>query len=138
MCDRVRVIVGRYNGSAPAFLNEEKDHASQGAPHAVRILSSRRRPVRLSGLYCHGRPAAPSPPAYALPWERQPLVAALRSEEHTSELQSLMRNSYADFCLKKKQKDTTNALMHVSALDTSNTTADYLTKTERLIKTLKT
>src|SRR3546814_7660484 len=26
----------------------------------------------------------------------------LRSEEHTSELQSLMRNSYALFCLKKK------------------------------------
>src|SRR3546814_6485709 len=26
-----------------------------------------------------------------------------RSEEHTSELQSLMRNSYAVFCLKKKQ-----------------------------------
>src|SRR3546814_10856770 len=26
---------------------------------------------------------------------------AERSEEHTSELQSLMRNSYADFCLKK-------------------------------------
>src|SRR3546814_2772626 len=30
----------------------------------------------------------------------------LRSEEHTSELQSLMRSSYAVFCLKKKQ--TTN------------------------------
>src|SRR3546814_6611539 len=28
--------------------------------------------------------------------------AALRSEEHTSELQSLMRISYAVFCLKKK------------------------------------
>src|SRR3546814_6666641 len=27
-----------------------------------------------------------------------------RSEEHTSELQSLMRTSYADFCLKKKIK----------------------------------
>src|SRR3546814_10077515 len=27
-----------------------------------------------------------------------------RSEEHTSELQSLMRNSYAVFCLKKKNK----------------------------------
>src|SRR3546814_7088990 len=27
----------------------------------------------------------------------------LRSEEHTSELQSLMRNSYAVLCLKKKQ-----------------------------------
>src|SRR3546814_5602847 len=30
-----------------------------------------------------------------------------RSEEHTSELQSLMRNSYAVFCLKKNKKDTT-------------------------------
>src|SRR3546814_3655460 len=29
---------------------------------------------------------------------------ALRSEEHTSELQSLMRTSYAVFCLKKKQQ----------------------------------
>src|SRR3546814_6754676 len=28
----------------------------------------------------------------------------LRSEEHTSELQSLMRHSYAVFCLKKKKK----------------------------------
>src|SRR3546814_3188435 len=28
----------------------------------------------------------------------------IRSEEHTSELQSLMRISYAVFCLKKKQK----------------------------------
>src|SRR3546814_8679786 len=30
--------------------------------------------------------------------------AIVRSEEHTSELQSLMRNSYAVFCLKKKIK----------------------------------
>src|SRR3546814_9742300 len=30
----------------------------------------------------------------------------LRSEEHTSELQSLMRNSYAVFCLKKKKHTT--------------------------------
>src|SRR3546814_8734486 len=30
-----------------------------------------------------------------------------RSEEHTSELQSLMRISYADFCLKKKTTNTT-------------------------------
>src|SRR3546814_9293833 len=29
---------------------------------------------------------------------------SLRSEEHTSELQSLMRISYAGFCLKKKKK----------------------------------
>src|SRR3546814_4582064 len=32
--------------------------------------------------------------------------ASLRSEEHTSELQSLMRKSYADFCLKKKKPKT--------------------------------
>src|SRR3546814_7771548 len=31
-----------------------------------------------------------------------------RSEEHTSELQSLMRISYAVFCLKKKKKETTH------------------------------
>src|SRR3546814_10620464 len=36
------------------------------------------------------------------------LQGAQRSEEHTSELQSLMRNSYAVFCLKKKKKTTTN------------------------------
>src|SRR3546814_5346585 len=33
-----------------------------------------------------------------------PGTGVLRSEEHTSELQSLMRNSYAVFCLKKKKK----------------------------------
>src|SRR3546814_3865670 len=30
------------------------------------------------------------------------IIRLIRSEEHTSELQSLMRNSYAVFCLKKK------------------------------------
>src|SRR3546814_5763522 len=37
--------------------------------------------------------------------------AGQRSEEHTSELQSLMRNSYAVLCLKKK-KTTTNTKEH--------------------------
>src|SRR3546814_5300576 len=35
----------------------------------------------------------------------------VRSEEHTSELQSLMRISYAVFCLKKKNKNTTTTLI---------------------------
>src|SRR3546814_5208575 len=35
---------------------------------------------------------------------RTPRSGARRSEEHTSELQSLMRISYAVFCLKKKKK----------------------------------
>src|SRR3546814_6634249 len=39
--------------------------------------------------------------------DRTQCLLALRSEEHTSELQSLMRNSYAVLCLKKQ---TTNAL----------------------------
>src|SRR3546814_9676374 len=36
----------------------------------------------------------------------------VRSEEHTSELQSLMRISYAVFCLKKKTTKTTNRNEH--------------------------
>src|SRR3546814_4550444 len=38
----------------------------------------------------------------------------LRSEEHTSELQSLMRISYAVFCLKKKTK-TTNRIIYTAS-----------------------
>src|SRR3546814_4536478 len=34
------------------------------------------------------------------------LVLSIRSEEHTSELQSLMRISYAVFCLKKKKEQS--------------------------------
>src|SRR3546814_8039668 len=37
--------------------------------------------------------------------------SSYRSEEHTSELQSLMRISYAVFCLKKKTKTTTIILL---------------------------
>src|SRR3546814_4981059 len=36
----------------------------------------------------------------------KPLQAFMRSEEHTSELQSLMRISYAVFCLKQKKTST--------------------------------
>src|SRR3546814_8591926 len=38
--------------------------------------------------------------------QRENLLRDRRSEEHTSELQSLMRISYAVFCLKKKKKHT--------------------------------
>src|SRR3546814_4649517 len=37
-----------------------------------------------------------------------PIGSTLRSEEHTSELQSLMRTSYAVFCLKKKHRTQVN------------------------------
>src|SRR3546814_5224201 len=44
-----------------------------------------------------------------------------RSEEHTSELQSLMRISYAVFCLKKKTKN--------KSITATNTTSLYQTRT---------
>src|SRR3546814_5838964 len=39
-------------------------------------------------------------------------LAPLRSEEHTSELQSLMRISYAVFCLKKKKNTNESHKIH--------------------------
>src|SRR3546814_4078726 len=48
---------------------------------------------RMAGLRVWDRPD----------WSIKPLMEMSRSEEHTSELQSLMRISYAVFCLKKKQ-----------------------------------
>src|SRR3546814_6179680 len=39
-------------------------------------------------------------------------AAAKRSEEHTSELQSLMRISYAVFCLKKTKNKTQRQMIH--------------------------
>src|SRR3546814_6644836 len=49
--------------------------------------------------------------------------ARLRSEEHTSELQSLMRISYAVFCLKKKkQQQEPQSNMNRTTKDNTNTT----------------
>src|SRR3546814_8020225 len=48
------------------------------------------------------RPVLEALAGAALDWDK--VIVTLRSEEHTSELQSLMRISYAVFCLKKKNK----------------------------------
>src|SRR3546814_4935967 len=45
--------------------------------------------------------------------ERDRPAMSARSEEHTSELQSLMRISYAVFCLKKKNQTQSNPITHV-------------------------
>src|SRR3546814_2258316 len=45
-----------------------------------------------------------------------------RSEEHTSELQSLMRISYAVFCLKKKKKKHTQIHLYKTTRHTTHTT----------------
>src|SRR3546814_8148161 len=63
------------------------------------------------------------------------LVAGERSEEHTSELQSLMRISYAVFCLKKKKKQHRT---HISIQHTNTTHTQHHpphTKTLNVYKT---
>src|SRR3546814_5621934 len=60
---------------------------------------------------------------------RKPLVSSpqRRSEEHTSELQSLMRISYAVFCMKKKRQPYTNDnLRNYQSIHTNNTTNTQL------------
>src|SRR3546814_8820434 len=74
-----------------------------GFDHFVRVRAAAGDPQaagrRDPRAACAAHPHPPPPPAAA---------AACRSEEHTSELQSLMRISYAVFCLnKKKTKITT-------------------------------
>src|SRR3546814_7372698 len=66
----------------------------QGARHGARTV------LRRSGR-CHPAGAGRRKPA---------LRRGERSEEHTSELQSLMRISYAVFCLHKKKTPTTNTI----------------------------
>src|SRR3546814_6066246 len=48
-------------------------------------------------------------------------LAAGRSEEHTSELQSLLRISYAVFCLKKKKANTKSHMVQIRLYLQSNT-----------------
>src|SRR3546814_2878841 len=75
----------------------EPEHAAT-AQQALRILS-----LSIAGM----------PDRRRLAFERYVFAdrtagQVARSEEHTSELQSLMRISYAVFCLKKKTKKSTN------------------------------
>src|SRR3546814_8876829 len=49
------------------------------------------------------------------------LMRRIRSEEHTSELQSLMRISYAVFCLKKKKKTKSIKSTHNQQYEKKNT-----------------
>src|SRR3546814_7893336 len=84
-------------------------------------------------------------PESIVPQSRRALVqrrwhaACHRSEEHTSELQSLMRSSYAVFCLKKKKKtqnrSTTNYIhtYHDRRMYISNTsiTRSYMRKSHK-------
>src|SRR3546814_7128232 len=68
----------------------------------------------------------PCPPWLPPVSRTSPRIAAGRSEEHTSEVQSLMRISYAVFCLKKKKQKckktrSTRHLKQISASTSSPT-----------------
>src|SRR3546814_2526842 len=76
----------------------------QALPCVLAAVAARRNPPETmlidSDVTHHSTRSQPSP---APPAHRARHLNA-RSEEHTSELQSLMRISYAVFCLKKKKK----------------------------------
>src|SRR3546814_8422922 len=78
--------------------------AIAGQPAAAADAAAGRQKARQCQT-CHGIDGiAKIPIAPHIAGESQIyLEPQLRSEEHTSELQSLMRNSYAVFCLTKKQ-----------------------------------
>src|SRR3546814_5651467 len=67
--------------------------------------SARRRFFARTNLICP--PCARSPATRDRSRQPSAHAASARSEEHTSELQSLMRISYAVFCLKTKNTTTT-------------------------------
>src|SRR3546814_3587796 len=93
--DPPRVVAARLGVDEHllAGLAVAHEHVGRrGAPLLERVL---RLPLDLFPLRVVGEP---------------PCEDGVRSEEHTSELQSLMRISYAVFCLKKKKNHTHHRL----------------------------
>src|SRR3546814_1460988 len=103
MLFRSHQLVGRVCCWADHDRHEEAvaEHAFGRHPLIVFLIELRgeMRAERAAWIVAHAHPQHVRP-------DRKPLV--MRSEEHTSELQSLMRISYAAFCLQKKIKNTTN------------------------------
>src|SRR3546814_8922765 len=89
-------------------LDGGRDHMRQqhDVPH-------REQPLVNGGLMLeHVEPGAGDPP-FLKGRDQRRLVDDLRSEEHTSELQSLMRISYALFYLKNKKLKHTDIAKHI-------------------------
>src|SRR3546814_1271733 len=79
-------------------------HAGHQMPPAEPVEQEREQPVDHS-MHAPAEQAQPAPEAADAPVDPHAgHDMAPRSEEHTSELQSLMRISYAVFCLQKKKK----------------------------------
>src|SRR3546814_6863429 len=92
-------------------------------PTLFRSVVQRRADPRGAGRAARGALGRPSRPAFPAASDRGERVGdgtgrngarrRCRSEEHTSELQSLMRISYAVFCLKKKKNTTKTTLQTI-------------------------
>src|SRR3546814_8241035 len=92
------------------------DDVAAPAPIELRLGTGR----ELRAFHHHvGAGAAQRQPEF--PPGRFQRVAQPRSEEHTSELQSLMRISYAVFCLKKKTNKTDTCYKHNTPKRTKQT-----------------
>src|SRR3546814_10812352 len=72
------------------------------SPQSAGLVDAHSFPLRAAGRISHGDAEAEKLIAKEVAAAPILIRARLRSEEHTSELQSLMRISYAVFCLKKK------------------------------------
>src|SRR3546814_10902579 len=104
-------------------------------PHTTLFRSAEAREIRNEGnrlrLLCRIDGADPQPadrPSGHRQHRADDAAAyAQRSEEHTSELQSLMRISYAVFCLKKKKRKTIqkNKTQQQKTLNSSLIRANY-------------
>src|SRR3546814_10250499 len=78
---------------------------NRSLPYSLSVPGSHRRRAAMSTTISSNRPGGGIKwrwPSVHPEGRKFLLIAAIRSEEHTSELQSLMRISYAVFCLKKK------------------------------------
>src|SRR3546814_9372140 len=97
---QVRQLAETYYGVIPPKDIPERrrvEEPPQNAPREVRLTSPRVGQPQVSISYLA--------PSYRQATDNE-AYALQRSEEHTSELQSLMRSSYAVFCLKKKNTNT--------------------------------
>src|SRR3546814_6046827 len=85
-------------------MNHSPARIVKGVPNTVALVASAISAViantAITGVY----EVAPGSGTDLPKKRRRSSLPPIRSEEHTSELQSLMRISYAVFCLKKKNK----------------------------------
>src|SRR3546814_10599766 len=93
----------------PAAVTPDRDRSDDGRTTDGRAYEPRPRSLRCPRSW---RPARPRP-RRSIPRSRRIPPGRIRSEEHTSELQSLMRISYAVFCLKKKKNTNTQTRLYL-------------------------